>query len=246
MSEETSNGWVKLYHPTGALVTIPLQGETPINPGVALSYFSSVDILVQAGFSVNAPGLEEGELSEEVSAVALRTSGDDTPIIDFYSANTRLSKKFMHVYLNGPEDVAAFEAATGVKLHSLVTYDGKVAIERTDKNAPKYIKAITPIKLVWKLSPKWESWKAEGGEGQEPHKRLLVRYETSSGKSPAPAGEQVFKKLDPTFVQKIADHMALKPAFVAKRMAQHAPDTLTFTQACQIIEAALADPIPEA
>ena len=176
-------GWTKLFHPAGAQVSLPVPLE-PLSAEQARAMFNSVAALIDAGFQVNAPGLEEGELAEEVSAVSLRNAKDETPIIDFYSANTKLLKKFMHLYLNNEQDVADFEAATGLHLAALTVYDGSLAIARDDNKAGKYIIPLArPIKLVWKLSPKWEEWKAAGGEGQEPHKRLLVRYE--SGKPAA-------------------------------------------------------------
>ncbi len=171
-------GWTKLFHPAGAQVSLPVPLE-PLSADQARAMFNSVAALIDAGFTVTAPGLEEGELAEEVNAVSLRNAKDNTPIVDFYSANTKLLKKFMHLYLNNEQDVADFEAATGLHLAGLTVYDGSLAIARDDNKAGKYITPLPrPIKLVWKLSPKWEEWKATGAEGQEPHKRLLVRYES--------------------------------------------------------------------
>ena len=173
-------GWTKLFHPAGAQVSLPVPLE-PLSAEQARAMFNSVGALIDAGFMVSMPGLEEGELAEEVNAVSLRNAKDNTPIVDFYSANTKLLKKFMHLYLNNEQDVADFEAATGLHLAGLTVYDGSLAIARDDNKAGKYIAPLPrPIKLVWKLSPKWEEWKATGAEGQEPHKRLLVRYETKA------------------------------------------------------------------
>jgi len=173
------NGWIKLYHPTGAQVTLPVPMLSRITTEQALDVLGSVSEYINAGFLVNAPGLEDGELIEEVNAVARREAKDETPIIDFYSSNTKLLKKFMHVYMNAEQDVAAFEEATDIKISSLTVYDGTLAVARDDGKARKYLISLPrPIKLVWKLSPKWEEWKAAGGEGIEPHKRMLVRYET--------------------------------------------------------------------
>ena len=154
MSDEKNFALTRLYHPQGPQVSIPIDVATGISPEGATNLLISVSNLLTAGWMVNAPGLEDGELLEEVSAISRRTGADDTPIIDFYSSNTRLAKKFMHVYLNGPEDITAFENATGIPVPSVITYDGKTAIERTDRNAAKYILQLArPIKLVWKLSP---------------------------------------------------------------------------------------------
>ena len=194
-------GWTKLFHPAGAQVSLPVPLE-PLSAEQARSMFNSVGALIDAGFMVSMPGLEEGELAEEVSAVSLRNAKDNTPIIDFYSANTKLLKKFMHLYLNNEQDVADFEAATGLQLAGLTVYDGSLAIARDDNKAGKYIAPLPrPVKLVWKLSPKWEEWKATGGEGQEPHKRLLVRYETKA----APVGAAASKPPTGTLARRYLD-----------------------------------------
>jgi len=198
-------GWTKLFHPAGAQVSLPVPLE-PLSAEQARAMFNSVAALIDAGFTVTAPGLEDGELAEEVNAVSLRNAKDNTPIVDFYSANTKLLKKFMHVYMNGEQEVADFEAATGLHLAGLTVYDGSLAIARDDNKAGKYISPLPrPIKLVWKLSPKWEEWKATGGEGQEPHKRLLVRYETKASPvgavtSKPPTGTLFRRYLDGTSV----------------------------------------------
>jgi len=161
----------------------------------AVEMLASVSAYLDAGFLVSAPGLEDGELVEEISAVARREAKDETAIIDFYSSNTKLLKKFMHAYLNNEQDLAAFEAATGLKVDSLAVYDGALAIARDDNKAGKYVVNLPrPIKIIWKLSPKWEEWKAAGGEGNEPHKRLLVRYDTGTSIPVVAEGAPIIRK----------------------------------------------------
>jgi hypothetical protein len=181
MDTAQTTGWIKLYHPSGAQVSLPVPLLSRLTTEQAMDMLGSVSEYINAGFLVNAPGLEDGELLEEVNAVACREAKDRTPIIDFYSSNTKLLKKFMHVYLNTEQDVAAFDEATGIQVTSLPVYDGALAIARDDNKAGKYIVNLPrPLKLIWNLSPKWEEWKAAGGEGNEPHKRMLVRYETGA------------------------------------------------------------------
>lgn len=249
MTEENlTNGWVKAYHPTGALVTFPLFLNEPITPEAAKLVMQSVDSILSAGFSVNLPGLEEGELAEEVTHVARREGADETAIVDFYSSNTKLEKKFLHVYMNTAEDVTAFESATGIKLDELTIYDGKSGIERTDRNAPKYIKALPrPIKTVYRINPKWDQWKQAGGEGKEPHKRLLVRYETGrtvegTPKAGAPeagvvaTGEGVqYKKLSGDLVQMIVKETNLKPNVITPILAKLPGETISFESALKIV-----------
>lgn len=250
--EKNETGWVKLYSPHGALITFPLSMTEPIGVENARLVMLSVDNLITAGFTANISGLEEGELMEELSAVARREGSDEnrTPIIDFYSANTRLTKKILHAYLNTPDDVKAFEDATGLKLDMITVYDGKIAIDRTDRNASKYIKALPRvIKAVYKISPRWEQWKAAGGEGQEPHKKLLVRYEVNRKAEPSPVipGEikdeqpedpdkKQYKKLGNELVSMIVKKLGVKPSEVTPILAKVPSDTISFPSALKLIE----------
>lgn len=256
----TNNGWTKLYHPTGALVTIPLRTTEPITVDQARIFITSVDNLVTAGFSPNMPGLEEGELMEEISAVARREGSDQTPIIDFYSSNTRLEKKYLHTYLNTPEDIDAFQQATGILLDTLTTYDGQQAIERSNRNAAKYIqKLAAPIKVVYKISPKWEQWNAGDKSGQEPHKRLLVRYETgtvrkkASGPEPQPErkdepGVKLYRKtaggmVDGELITLIVKKMNVKPSVIAPILAK-VDEPISLENAIKLVEEKLIDAQP--
>ncbi|MEI7846139.1 MAG: hypothetical protein WCK35_10080 [Chloroflexota bacterium] len=231
-------GWIKLYHPSGAQVTLPVPMLARVSTEQALDLLGSVSEYLNAGFLVNAPGLEDGELAEDVNAVARREAKDETPIIDFYSSNTKLLKKFMHVYMNAEQDVTAFEDASGIQVSALPVYDGALAIARDDNKARKYIVNLPrPLRLVWKLSPKWEEWKASGGEGNEPHKRMLVRYETGA---PAPAPSQVSTALavtrsylDGTHVNGDLNEQAAYDAFKKANGKDPASKTIlkTWTQA---------------
>jgi len=250
--ENIVNGWVKLYHPAGALITFPLSMTEPIDAEKAALVMLSVDNLITAGFSANVSGLEEGELMEELSAVARREGNDNTPIIDFYSANTRLSKKILHAYLNTTEDIAAFESATGLKLDAITVYDGKIAIDRADRNASKYIKQLPrPLKVVYKISPRWEQWKQAGGEGQEPHKKLLVRYEverkpTAEQPAAGPAAEEdpdkkQYKKLGNELVSMIVKKLGVKPSDVTPILAKISSDTVSYPSALKLVETNLKE-----
>ena len=208
----TMSGWVTLFHPCGAQVTLPLPVIEHLSADErAAAAMMMVTAYLGTGFLVSAPGLEDGETAEEISAVARREAKDETTIIDFYSSNLNLKKKIMHVYLNNEQDLAAFEEAAGLKVDAITAYDGALAIARDDNKAGKYLVSLPrPIKLVWKLSPKWEEWKAAGVEGNEPHKRMLVRYD---------AGTHVVTKssqTDPTLViRRYADSTDANPAAYA-------------------------------
>lgn len=178
-------GWTRLYHPSGAQATLPIQYESAGN------MFGQIDAYLAAGFQVNAPGLEEGEQKQEVVSVSRREGKDGVPIVAFYLAHPKTVKKFLHSYLNTPEDVQAFEAATGMKLESIPLWHGDRDIQKDHREAGKYIIQLThPINLIWELTEKWKNWSAEGGKATEtiePHKRVLIRYEALTKPTAAPA-----------------------------------------------------------
>jgi hypothetical protein len=187
MSENLS-GWVKLYHPTGAQVTFPLMPGVELTHDMARAYLRSVDNLLEVGFSVNAPGLEDGEFTENIVNVCRRektnTDGTTTPIVDLYPQNA--SFKLLSMYLNTAHDVKAFEQAAGIPLARLPLYEGEAAPEKgKDAKRDKFIfQLASPIKMVWKLNPKWE------GESDKKHaKRQFVRWADIRPEAPAPAPE---------------------------------------------------------
>jgi hypothetical protein len=191
MTDENKNGWVKLFTPEGALVTIPIDPLLTISKQEGASLLTSVSNLIAAGFSVREPGLEEGEASLEAAFVARRTAGDKTPIIDFFAPHVRAEKKVIHVYLNTPEDVAAFEKATGLKVSAIPEWDGDLAITKAHAKAQKYIvKLPHPVRIVYEISQKWAEWNAlpqETRPKKEPMKKVLIRYE-GNGHNPAQNG----------------------------------------------------------
>lgn len=179
------NGWVKLYHPEGPLVTIPISPDTPITAETAVLMFSSVSALLQAGWLVELPGLEDGEHVEAIGHLVRRIKVNDdeteTPVVDLYPE--RGNFRILGKYLNTADDVQAFEAAAGVRLLDLPLYEGDNAIER-GKN-PKVDRFVThlpqPAKVIWKLNPDYE-----GPEDKKHPKRLFVRWgHTPAGGQPA-------------------------------------------------------------
>lgn len=190
-------GWVKLFHPSGAQVTLPLL------PGISEEYakeipkvlFDQVSRFVESGFTVNAPGLEEGEQSEEVGAV-LRSNfekdGEITPVVLLYSSNDKLEWAILKVYLNKDDDVAAFQKASGLRLNDLPIYDGSDKLKWDDsQKAKKYIiRAPRPFKVVVKSNPNYKEEEraaavAKGGTYTKP-KRIFVRWgDAKAGAAPA-------------------------------------------------------------
>ncbi len=167
--------WVKLFHPSSAQVTIPLSLDKPILVAKAQALMASITSLLEVGFSVDAPGLEDGEQIEEIGFVVRRskanTDGTETPVVDIYPShgNFRLLGK----YLNNEADIQTFEAACGVRLNSLHLYEGDNSIERgKGLKMDKYVVALKhPVKVIWKLNPRYE-----GGNNKKNSKRLFVRW----------------------------------------------------------------------
>jgi hypothetical protein len=186
--QENSTGWVKLFTPENALVTIPVDLATVITPEQANTILCSVRNLCLVGFSVTEKGLEEGELTLTAAMVARRTSSNENaPIIDFYDAHPKVEKKVIHSYLNDPEDIQQFEMATGVRLADIPEWDGDIAIAKNHAKASRYIvKLAQPVKIVYRISQKWLEWNAADPKPKkEPMKKILVRYETNGVTPPA-------------------------------------------------------------
>jgi len=168
-------GWVKLFHPSSAQITIPLLLEKPILVTEAQALLVSVSSLLQAGFSVEPPGLEEGEHVEEIGFVVRRSklNSDDseTPVIDLYPS--RGNFRLLARYLNNDSDILEFEKMCALSLPSLPLYEGDNSIER-GKN-PKLDKYVTslihPVKVIWKPNPRYE-----GQNDKKNAKRLFVRW----------------------------------------------------------------------
>lgn len=172
------NGYTKLYHPAGAQVAlpVPLYALTPEN---AAAMFANVNRYVQAGFLVNAPGLDEGESVETISHIVRRSKvnkdSTETPVIDLYPV--RANFRVLGIYLNQPEQVKEFEQACGVSLKSLPLYEAEGTIERGKKPAlDKFVIPLpAPVKVVYTKNPRWE-----GEDDKKNPKRVFVRWQPSA------------------------------------------------------------------
>lgn len=194
MTDETCSGWVKLYTPENALVTVPIPLTEAITPDIAGNMLTSVRNLIGAGFSVNERGLADGELSMEAAFVSKRSASDGTPILDFFAPHPKAEKKIIHVYLNTEADIEAFEKASGTTVASIPPYEGEVAIDKKSTKAVKYIVPLkNPVRLVYVITQSWKEWNEAGGTGQQPRKKDLVRYErignATAPEAPAPEAD---------------------------------------------------------
>ncbi len=168
-------GWVKLFHPSTAQVTIPLSLDKPILVAEAQALMASVTSLLQAGFSVEIPSLEDGEHEEEIGFVVRRAKVNadetETPVVDLYPVNANFRR--VAKYLNEETDVREFEAACGINLQALPMYEGDNTIERgKNPKLDKYVIALKrPVKIVWKFNPRYE-----GENDKKNPKRVFVRW----------------------------------------------------------------------
>lgn len=136
--------------------------------------------LIADGFMIHEPGLEAGEESEMIGRVSRRAKknndGTISPIIDLFGVHDALKFKIISMYLDTPEDIAAFESACGVKLASLPLNPTKAAVERDDENF--VVVLPQPAKAILKANPDYR----EDSDDKKP-KRKFVRWEFAT---PAP------------------------------------------------------------
>lgn len=258
MNETQNYALTRLYHPSGAQVSIPISINQNDQFHIqAQDLFKNVDALLAAGFLVNAPGLEQGELIQEVVSVSRREHSDNTPIIAFYVAHPKMVNKLLHAYLNKPEDVAAFEAVTGLKINSIPLWEGETYIKKDSPKASKYIVTLPkPIKVVYEITDKWKRWEAEGKQGNEPQKNQLVRYDgyTAPVKTEQPAivadpstGEVIsegetnaddvqHEKMSAEFINTLSQLTNLKPGVIAPILGKLPSKTMSVKSALALIK----------
>lgn len=147
---ESNTIWAKAYTPAGVQVGITIAIENgQLKPAIELD-----NMIANAGYLVTPPGVEQGEDIEIMSHVSRRmhTSKKDgtvTPVIAFYHENTALNWKYDHMYMNTPEQIAAFEQVTGLTLLNIPEWEASSFLDRSDAKASKYIVTTTkPIKVA--------------------------------------------------------------------------------------------------
>ena len=188
MNEQLPTFWVTGYLPNGVKVsyTVPIPFE--VSPYEAAMQFTNM--LLQGGFLLHEPGLEVGEEKERIVTVMRREKpSDGTPIIDMFPQwgaggdEPFGTYKYLHVYLNTPEDIAAFLSAAGLKsLDQIPLYDGQGALRRTA--GKKHPKEFTPPQAF--MVVRAQGKEKTGSDGQPYRPWELVRYEPVSP-APAPA-----------------------------------------------------------
>lgn len=193
---------IKAIHRTGLEVTFqwgcdPMQNAHDID--------MLADLIIRAGFkptpvATSAPAAPvAGEERETVSHV-LRgkhvKDGKTTPTLLLYSDNPGHKHSFLKRYLDRPQDVAEFEAVSGVKLESLPVYIGKDHPKRgEDPDLDAYIVATKPFVCVYKPNSRWSESAANEarsrGEVYSTPRRVFVRWDVADGgQQPAPTTTQ--------------------------------------------------------
>lgn len=127
--------------------------------------------LAANGYSATAPGAPEGCKLEMIGWVVRRRQINkdgrpDTPILDLYLDHEAWNGRLVGIYLNTPEEVAAFEKASGRKLESFPLFDGDVPAKRDNPRTSQYVIRLTaPIGAYIGDNPQYE------GENDKTHQK---------------------------------------------------------------------------
>lgn len=187
MEQTTNSIQVTVYTPGGlrSYINFGFQDGKPLT---ATELDSKV---AELGFLATAPGVEPGEVTEPILYVCRydhtdTKTGEQIPHIAFYSENDWLTKRWLHVYLDKPEDVEAFETATGLTVATMPVWMGETHPERNNPKAQKFI-----VRLSKSIRIARDTYTNKDGETR--HK--LKRYVDTIGKpaavqaTPTPSGE---------------------------------------------------------
>jgi len=197
---ESICGWVRLFHPAGVLVTLPVPVGTPISPAQAKDMLLSVSGLLAAGWQVSQQSLDEGETLERVTHLVRRVKfnedASETPLLDVYTGG---NFRQVSVYLNTPEDRSVFEEISGMELNGLPLFEGDAPIERqrNPNRDRSYVVAVNRLAVVWKMNPRYE-----GAEDKKHPKRLFVRWHPAEPVT-APATEDTAGAAAPPKPQRV-------------------------------------------
>lgn len=210
---EPENGWVKLYHPRGPLVTLPVTAE----PTDYARMFAAVGAAMDAGFLAAAPGVEPGDHVETVGHVVQRLKDNkdqsQTPVVDLYPTAAPGKFAILSVYLNTAEQQQAFESASGLRLASMPVYVGTNKIERgTSRQADQFVAAVAkPFRVVYRDNPKYDP--NETDTAKKKPARLFVRWPDLSTAAPTPQPQAKAPQSAPRSQQERPDNPHLRARF---------------------------------
>lgn len=183
-----------LYLPNGCKwefspgVMSPFEAEIAAEQDYA-SALAYTNRLLALGASVNAPGLEAGEVIEEVNQLAhwLKTDNDGgkSHRVDFYVNHPKMISRIVSLYVrHEKEELDKFQSITGIDLRTAKMLPTKSPIEDKSNDPNGFILTLpSPIRIVIKLNPEFDETKPLGG-GQP--RRLFVRFDSVGTPTPAP------------------------------------------------------------
>lgn len=185
-------GWTKLFHKSGALVTIPVTAAPLDYAAMA----ANVDAMIAAGFAVIPAGLEEGE-KKLVCGWVMRTTqnknGKTTPIIHLYAPDDTWPT--VKTYLNQDEDIEAFEAASGVLLRNIPDWPADSHIQRGTGKDNFIIRVPKPFGLVIRDNPKYDPNETDLAKKKaNGPARKFVRWVETPASSPPKDGDCITEK----------------------------------------------------
>jgi hypothetical protein len=188
-------GWVKLWHPRGVLVTLP------VPHGSAAGMLNEVTSMFDAGWLASAPGVEPGEETEEIGAAVKREKENrdksTSLVMDLYAVNEAVQHPVLTIYLDSEADEAVFERATGLRLGGMPLYEGTNKIKRGENSKldKKVCKCHRPAKVAFVPNPKYNEeedkrHRAAGTVYGVP-KRKFARWLDVPPPVPVPTGDEV-------------------------------------------------------
>lgn len=224
LPDDRAHMWITGYFPNGfkASFTVSVSLANAFNEGMEFTSH-----LAAQGFSINAPGLENGEERELIVTVMRRAKGDGTPIIDFYPAwgaggeEPFGTYKYVHKYLDNDDDIADFLAVSGFKsLEAIPLYDGQAPLKRTvNKKHAKETAVPTPFYVIRK-----QGAEKTGSDGKPYRPWDLLRYESEFAKPvDMPTGE-IMKDKPATPKGKPAKDIETTADAIRALVAQHGAD----------------------
>jgi hypothetical protein len=198
MTEEIASpqpcAWVKLFHPSGLDVRVPLPLDHVLPEATWLGLRQSIDNALASGWHTEAPGLDAGEQKESIGWVCrLQKEHDDgtlTNRIDLYADDDRMSWKCLSVYLNNASELVAFEQASGLKVDNLPIFVGGSAPERgSSKQTDAFIvRAPKAFGMICKANPRYDP--NETDVKKKKPKRVFARWADQQPTLATPNGHQ--------------------------------------------------------
>lgn len=177
-----SNGTVRLYHPSGAMVTFLI----PPAPQDAMQWIADY---LASGFLPREPEVIEGEKVDLIGWVCRRSrisevDGKEVPILDCYVDHPAMTLKFITVYLNTAKQVQEFETLSGAVLDRIPLWIGDKAPERgKDVKTDKFVYRLPhPIGVIHKPNPKYDP--DETDVAKKKPKRLFVGWQAVADQAP--------------------------------------------------------------